>query len=204
MQPCRNYACPRAGWCKRISYPFSEEDRKLLAAFYECGDFNSWEYYIRNKAREIYERENPDDAFSNDELEQEKHQNNNRESGMREDDEADNGTQGASYGGYTVNPVGGVQLQRSRYRRSDIPSIEGFIEYLGEAIDHIQERPPVLQNTTRNGLSPSWTILSESYDPTAASEFWNISPTSGIGRAEETERNHILSDDEGGQDSPHH
>lgn len=204
MQPCRNYACPRAGWCKRISYPFSEEDRKLLAAFYECGDFNSWEYYIRNKAREIYERENPDDAFSNDELEQEKHQNNNRESGMREDDEADNGTQGASYGGYTVNPVGGVQLQRSRYRRSDIPSIEGLIEYFREATDHIQERPPVLQDITRDGFSSVGPISTEPDDSAATPEFWNTSSTSGIGGAEATEWHYILSDTEGGQDSPHH
>lgn len=46
--------------------------------------------YHKNKAREIYERDYPDGS-RDDESEQEEYENNNRESGMREDDEADQG-----------------------------------------------------------------------------------------------------------------
>lgn len=62
--PCTNaISCPRSGWCKRISYKkFTDEERKK-ATFFECSCENGWEYYVKNKVREIYEREHPSDCI---------------------------------------------------------------------------------------------------------------------------------------------
>lgn len=92
---CNNGDCPRAGWCKRFTY--RSKDKSTPYPSYnlnECPREN-YTFYVKNKAREIYERENPNDTFdqssNNEEPVQREHSNNNRESRMREDDEIDHG-----------------------------------------------------------------------------------------------------------------
>lgn len=130
--PCLNSTCPRAGWCKRISYKFSPGIRETYGQFMECSNATGWHNYVKNKAREIYEREHPDDILSNEESKQEKHSNNNRESGMREDVETDIGASGPDRTEVSVEPDGGdVVLERSG-GRDNTPSNNyiDFEEYL--------------------------------------------------------------------------
>ncbi len=209
MIPCTNYACPRAGWCKRISYPFSEAERKECGAFMECGDFNDWINYVRNKAREIYERENPDDAFSNDKPKQKEHTNNNREPRVREDDEADSRTGQVNTGWRIIEPTSGVQLQRSSDRRNSIPGIgitwgdyiDDFIQCL-QTEQNNEEGPTVFQDTSRNGVSSTWAIFSEPNDEPASTPVRETGTDSDVGGAAPSQW-YILSDAEGGQDTPH-
>lgn len=95
---CNNGFCAIASWCKRYTYAMKmEEGTYTSAPFLDCPNSN-YKYYIKNKHREIYERQNPDDIFnygkreqeyflpSDAESEQRQHDNNNREPGVREDD----------------------------------------------------------------------------------------------------------------------
>ena len=84
---CTNESCARAGWCKRFTYKKYIRDREYPFAFFSCSSADNFRYYVRNKAREIYERENPDDAYRDEKPESEEHPDNNRESRMREDNE---------------------------------------------------------------------------------------------------------------------
>lgn len=63
ITPCSNCNCVRAGWCKRVTYHFSADWYEEHVYCFMCSDKNQWEHYIRNKAREIYERSNPDDTL---------------------------------------------------------------------------------------------------------------------------------------------
>lgn len=76
-----------------------EEGTYASSPFLDCPNSN-YRYYVKNKHREIYERQNPDDIFnygkhapeqyvpSDAESEQRQHNNNNRKSRMREDNQA--------------------------------------------------------------------------------------------------------------------
>ena len=93
---CTNDSCNRAGWCKRFTYWRKVPEAELKhwgKKRFNCPDNRDiYPYYIRNKAREIYERDNPENAYTDDKSKQQEHQNNNRESRMREDNSPDSGT----------------------------------------------------------------------------------------------------------------
>lgn len=122
---CRNGNCSRSGWCKRMTYPVPP-DRDPEREFFRCSPENNFKYYVRNKAREIYERDYPEKAFkvNNDKLNRGEHSDNNRESGVWEDNEADTEIERDMPEG---NPFGQdwvLQLQRSSDRGSDSQSDE--------------------------------------------------------------------------------
>lgn len=116
---CSNAACAYAGWCKRftykISYP-SSVDNGYPVKHFQCG---YGEMYMKNKAREIYERDNPDDDIY-EQFERLQHEDNNRESRLREDDDSDQGVEEhiADWGGVS-DPDSVLQLQCGGDRRSD-------------------------------------------------------------------------------------
>lgn len=92
---CSNTCCPRAGWCKRVTYKPSSEPYKEV--FMECSDEDGWANYKQNKAREIYERDYPERRY-NDRVyipssEQEEHARSDREPGMRQDNVSGEETQ---------------------------------------------------------------------------------------------------------------
>ena len=102
--PCKNAAsCSRAGWCKRISYKqFTPEDRKCAQDF-DCSPDNGWAHYVKNKAREIYEREHPNDILQDEEPDRSEHENPDREPWMREDNVPDSGPGEENQGGATLD-----------------------------------------------------------------------------------------------------
>lgn len=118
--PCLNAACcARAGWCKRISYKqFTPQDRQN-AQYFDCSPENGWAYYVKNKAREIYEREHPDDILQNEEPDRPEHENNNREPRVREDDVPDSGPGEENQGRTATDPDRVLELfQRGSGRSS--------------------------------------------------------------------------------------
>ena len=89
---CTNGSCPKACWCKRFTYNMGERrgprDTYTYADFSEkCNPTNEYQYYVRNKAREIYERENINDTPDDEEFDTEEYEDYNREPGVREDDQ---------------------------------------------------------------------------------------------------------------------
>lgn len=116
---CNNAACAYAGWCKRftykISYP-SVVDNGYPVEHFDC---SVGECYMKNKAREIYERDNPDDNIY-EQFKRLQHKDNNWESRVREDDDSDQGVEEhtADWGGVS-DPDSVLQLQCGGDRRSD-------------------------------------------------------------------------------------
>lgn len=117
---CLNTECVYAGWCKRFSYKQSRHYRpgKLPEKMFNC---ENGEYFIKNKAREIYERDN--NVGRNDQLKRTEHPHNNREPGMREDNEIDTGIEAhlRDWGG-RFDPDSILQLQHRSDRRSSYTS----------------------------------------------------------------------------------
>lgn len=130
---CANNNCVRAGWCKRCTYisKIPVEERKFWTAqYFTCSKEDNWAKYCPNVARTIYERENPDDRFVDEQPEQEEHGNNNRQSGVREDDNID--TENREPGSEGDSPERDSVLQL--FERSDSggqePSTFDFTGYL--------------------------------------------------------------------------
>lgn len=101
---CNNGFCAIASWCKRYTYAMKmEEGTYASSPFLDCPN-NNYRYYVKNKHREIYERQNPDDIFnfgkreqeylpSDAESEQRQHDDNNREPGVRENNSSGGDTE---------------------------------------------------------------------------------------------------------------
>ena len=140
---CDNISCSRAGWCKRVSYT---PDNFIYRTF-DCCDRNNWEFYIRNKAREIYERENPENAYRVEIFELQQHENNNREPGVREDVNPDITIESGNPEGDAVTTNRILQFFECRNRRSEGEG-PGFFIFT----DDTGERPHVLQDVTRDGI----------------------------------------------------
>lgn len=100
--------------------------------------------YHKNKAREIYERDYPDGS-RDDESEQEEHENNNRESGVWEDDEADQGAPRSISPDDVAARVESLmqdrvlQLQRCGDRRS---YLESFVRAYDDFCRDLKQRRP--------------------------------------------------------------
>lgn len=153
---CDNAMCSRSGWCKRftyapkvykntIEYPVLEPESML-----ECSE-NGYVFYVRNKAREIYERENPHDTFTIEESNRSEYENNNRESGMRQDDPP---YQRVSQNIYELSgdPVSDrlLQLFASRSNGSGFESVFGFVQPGG--FTRVETHSPVLQDASLDGV----------------------------------------------------
>lgn len=63
MITCTNGGCPRASWCKRHTYNMGNKRGVMPLQSFNCNVENNWSKYVKNKAREIYERDNPYDLF---------------------------------------------------------------------------------------------------------------------------------------------
>lgn len=149
---CTNAGCSRAGWCKRISYTTGDDKYND----FECGDHNGWPYYVRNKAREIYER----DYNATEEFNQTEHSNNNRESGVREDNNPDPGARASSEERYTIESDRVLQLLRGCIGRGSDPR---FVSIGEDGQVNIYQGSDVLQDAARDGLSPTWAFDAESF-----------------------------------------
>ena len=138
---CDNEMCDRACWCKRFTYKkyVPEEERSFIDSFKLCTAEYNYRYYKPKKAREIYERDHRDGRY-NDESEQEEYENYNRESGMREDHEADIGTTETISGGDTPRENSVLQLQRSGDRRGSVPCFESFEDLYRYIINDLKSR----------------------------------------------------------------
>lgn len=150
---CTNGTCPRAGWCKRFTYSSKLTDAerdKWASCFFTCEPSSNWFAYKRNKAREIYERENPNASFEYEQPNTKKYPNNNRESGVRENNETNIGVAEAILERDTSRRNSVLQLQRSGDRRSDTESTMFFaedIQYINQLIsDHFDR---LTRNYTR-------------------------------------------------------
>ena len=108
-----------------MTYPVPP-DRDPEREFFRCSPGNNFKYYVRNKAREIYERDYPEKAFKvyNDESNRGEHSDNNRESGVWEDNEADTEIERDMPERDTSGQDRVLQLQRSGDRGSDRQSDE--------------------------------------------------------------------------------
>ena len=173
---CINGGCPLSCWCKRFTYNRRSDASGMEKRFFECGG----ELYVMNKAREIYERDNPNDSIY-DQLKQRKHEDNNRESGVREDNDTDRRTE-EGVEDITPEQDSVLQLQRSSDRRSDIPSI-GVPEFVQRIIDgevSVEEGLAVLSNTSFDGVSPAWTQQRRTDDSTADQGVREINRNPGV------------------------
>ena len=160
---CRNASCARAGWCKRISYT---PDNYRIDLF-DCNDHNGWYMYVRNKAREIYEREN------NESFDQQEHENNNRESGVREDNSPDTRAGRHSNERDTTHENSVLQFFERSDRRGertchieiDAAHWEG-VQIFFDVVRPLpsRENTNVLQNSTLYGVSSSELIVDELND----------------------------------------
>lgn len=137
---CRNGCCDRAGWCKRITYPVTP-DREPERVFFDCSPDNRYAFYVRNKAREIYERDYPNESFSlkDDKSDSQENENNNREPGMREDNETDPTTEQSVSEGSALGPGRLLQFQCSGDRRSDIESDPLLTEFYDSIARQLRE-----------------------------------------------------------------
>lgn len=155
---CDNAMCSRSGWCKRftyapkvskniIDYPVLEPESML-----DCSE-NGYIFYVRNKAREIYERENPHDTFTIEESNRSEHENNNRESRMRQDDPPYQRVSRDIFE-LTGDPVSDRLLQffASRSAGSGLESVFGFVQPGGTGNE---DEDAVLPNPALNGFSPA-------------------------------------------------
>lgn len=167
--PCSNSAnCPRAGWCKRVTYHFDKESLKHKICF-DCSDENHWANYVKNKAREIYERENPNDILRDETFELSQYDDINRESGLRENNVPDSGPgeEGETGNSATSDRVleffqcsGGRSFTESPDGADSARTIAEALSFLERAIREEQYRelsraagPAILSNPSLNGVS---------------------------------------------------
>lgn len=155
---CRNGCCDRAGWCKRITYPVTP-DREPDRVFLQCDPDNNYKYYVRNKAREIYERDNPQETFStrHEQPEPGEHEDNNRQPRLWEDNSVNPETELfiQSWSASEQNRL--LQLQRSGDRRSHLTSAD-ISDYFEALVRNLcrsshEEGHVVLPNVTLDGIS---------------------------------------------------
>ena len=154
-----------------MTYPVPP-DRDPEREFFRCSPENNFKYYVRNKAREIYERDHPKEAFNfkNDQLEQGEYPNNTRESRVWEDNEADTEIERDMPEGDTSGQDRILQLQRSSDRGSDRQSDEQLArerldgnlrelaEFFRETAEYrlVQETLNLLSNPPLDGVPITW------------------------------------------------
>lgn len=65
---CSNAHCIRACWCKRFTYKQRLQEAVTLykTMHFNCNEEDGYPAYRKNKAREHYEKEHPDDILTNE------------------------------------------------------------------------------------------------------------------------------------------
>ena len=174
---CDNGGCPRACWCKRFTYKNKVPDElKTRLGGYPVYDFDGpnqdYACYVRNKAREIYERDYNDTTFADEKSDERKHTDNNRESGMREDDDPDIEAEGSVSSGDSSAQDSLLQLHKCSYRRSDTKSAQkrAELEYfrpteIGELRDATDWR--ILHDSITDFYRTLTEITADTYETTA-------------------------------------
>lgn len=179
---CDNGGCPRACWCKRFTYKNKVPDElKTRLGGYPVYDFDGpnegYSCYIRNKAREIYERDYNDTTFADEKSDEREYTDNNRESGMREDDDADIEAERSVSSGDSSAQDSLLQLHKCSYRRSDTKSAQkrAELEYFRpislrelifeELTGFTDTRGDYHTYTSINSLKPIWVDSTETTAP---------------------------------------
>lgn len=163
---CTNNNCPRAGWCKRVSLlrNMSEATQVLERDNIKYMDPGTdYKCYVRNKAREIREREHINDILQDEESNRSEHEDSNREPRVWEDDRFDPPDDGRSQEGRTLAENWFRKLQRGSDRRSESESL-GILDISPENLRELQrihQRIVELQNATCYGVSPSGFIAGQ-------------------------------------------
>ncbi len=178
---CTNAGCVFSCWCKRFTYNNKVQGNSpdFPRNFFNCNG----EYYVMNKAREIYERDNPNDSID-EELERVKYKNNNRKSRMREDDNPDQRT-GEGSQDDTSSQDSVLQLQRRSDRRSnnegvELPELVQRYVNDWERYTGFTQRPTLLQNITFDGFSPTRVEPGRIDGSETAQRVWEISESTDI------------------------
>lgn len=163
---CTNGACAMSGWCKRFSYIKKAGPDWPMACF-DCNSRSGWPHYVKNKAREIFERDNPREIFNVPEPEQRNDDNHRRESRLREDDMADIEARRACIrrnAAYIDNLLQPFQRSGERGNRQGY-EVERLLGEPWDVTDN-EERPIPVPDTTFISLS-DFGIQSDISDPTA-------------------------------------
>lgn len=172
---CDNAMCSRSGWCKRftyapkvsgnsIDYPSLEPETML-----DCSE-NGYIFYVRNKAREIYERENPHDTFAIEESDRSEHENNNRESGVRQDDPPYQRVSPDIYE-FTGDPFPDRLLQFFASRSAG-SGLEGVLSSVQSRGTGDEDEDAILPNPAFNGFSPARTEPEQPIEGLEAPGVW--------------------------------
>lgn len=163
---CTNNNCPRAGWCKRVSLlrNMSEDTRIMERNNIQYMDPGTdYKCYVRNKAREIREREHIDDILQNEESNRSEHEDIDREPRVWEDDRINPFDDGRSQERRTIAENWFRELQRSSDRRGEDASIRSLdisSANLRE-LQRIHQRLVELQDAARDGVSSSGFIAGQ-------------------------------------------
>lgn len=163
---CTNNNCPRAGWCKRVSMLRNlSEDTKILEhnkiKYIDPG--TEYKCYVRNKAREIREREHINDILQDEESNRPEHENPDREPWVWEDNRINPFDDGGSQERRALTENWFRELQRSGDRRGEnasIRSIDISTENLRE-LQRIHQRIVELQDIARDGVPSSGFITGQ-------------------------------------------
>lgn len=163
---CTNGACAMSCWCKRFSY-IKKAGADWPMACFDCDSRSGWPHYVKNKAREIFERDNPREIFNVPEPEQRNDDDHRRESGLREDDMADIEARRADIRRRAADIDNLLQsFQRSGERGNRTSDeIERLIGEPWDASDN-EERPILVPNTPFISISDAG-LQSDIFDPTA-------------------------------------
>lgn len=165
---CTNNNCPRAGWCRRVSLlrNMSEATQTLERDNIKYMDPDTdYKCYVRNKAREIREREHINDILQDEESNRPEHEDSNREPRVREDDRLNSPDDGRSQEGRTLAENWFRELQRGGDRRGENQGL-GVLDISPENLRELQrihQRIVELQDVTRYGL-PSARAISRQLD----------------------------------------
>lgn len=165
---CTNNNCPRAGWCKRVSLlrNMSEDTRTMERDNIQYMDPGTdYKCYVRNKAREIREREHINDILQDEESNRPEHEDSDRKPRVREDDSLNPPDDGRSQERRTLAENWFRELQRGGDRRSESESL-GILDISPENLRELQrihQRIVELQDATRNGI-PSIRVISGQLD----------------------------------------
>lgn len=157
---CTNNNCPRAGWCKRVSLLRNmNHDTQVLEhnkiKYLDPG--TDYKCYVKNKAREIREREHIDDILQDEESNRSEHEDSDREPWVREDHRTHPINDGGSTQRRTSFEDWFWELQRGGDRRSEDESLGGFSLHIEDnpEFQAIKQRLIELQNSARYGVSSS-------------------------------------------------
>lgn len=163
---CTNNNCPRAGWCKRVSMLRNmSHDTQILEhnkiKYMDPG--TEYKCYVKNKAREIREREHINDILQDEESNRPEHEDPDRESWVREDYRADPTDDGGSSEGRTSLEDWFWELQRGGDRRGEDARLGSFSLDISDnpEFQAIKQRLVELQNSARYGISSSGFIAGQ-------------------------------------------